>query len=78
MGQSDHDPRRPRVPLAVNPAASSLTDRQREVARLVADGLKDILIVQRLGLSPATVHTPTSSASGGGSSSTAEPRSPRG
>jgi DNA-binding NarL/FixJ family response regulator len=57
MGQSDHDPRRPRVPLAGNPAASSLTNREREVARLVADGLKDILIAKRLGLSPATVRT---------------------
>jgi DNA-binding CsgD family transcriptional regulator len=37
--------------------AQSLTAREREIAFLVADGLKNISIARRLTLSPATVAT---------------------
>jgi DNA-binding CsgD family transcriptional regulator len=55
MRQSDHDPSRPRPPLAPDPSVRRLTPRERDVALLVAEGLKDILIARRLGLSLSTV-----------------------
>lgn len=38
-------------------AASSLTDRERAVVALVADGLTDRLIAERLFISPSTVRS---------------------
>jgi DNA-binding CsgD family transcriptional regulator len=38
-----------------DPSVRRLTPREREVALLVADGLKDAAIARRLGLTPATV-----------------------
>jgi DNA-binding NarL/FixJ family response regulator len=32
-----------------------LSEREQQVARLVAEGLKDVVISRRLGLSPSTV-----------------------
>jgi DNA-binding NarL/FixJ family response regulator len=51
MRRSDPDP----THLAVNPAVRRLTKREREVARLVTEGLKDTVIARRLGLSVSTV-----------------------
>src|SRR3954447_22025154 len=45
----------PRVLPGFAPARRRLSARQREVANLVADGLDDVLIASRLGLSPSTV-----------------------
>jgi DNA-binding CsgD family transcriptional regulator len=36
---------------------AQLTPREREVALLVADGLKNMLIARRLGIAPGTVNT---------------------
>jgi len=47
----------PRPPWAPDPARRRLTEREREVALLVADGLKDVVIARRLGLSRSTVGT---------------------
>jgi DNA-binding NarL/FixJ family response regulator len=55
MRQSDHDPSRPRDQFAPNPSVRRLTLREREVALLIADGLKNAVIAGRLGLSPGTV-----------------------
>jgi len=55
--QSDHDPSQPRAPLAPDPSVKRLTPREREIALLVADGLKDAAIAERLGLSLSTVGT---------------------
>jgi DNA-binding CsgD family transcriptional regulator len=47
----------PRDPWAPDPARRRLSDREQEIALLVADGLKDIVIARRLGLSISTVRT---------------------
>jgi DNA-binding CsgD family transcriptional regulator len=47
----------PRDPWAPDPARRRLSDREQEIALLVADGLKDIVIARRLGLSLSTVRT---------------------
>jgi DNA-binding CsgD family transcriptional regulator len=39
------------------PAVRRLSERERQVARLVAEGLKDTVIARRLGLSASTVGT---------------------
>nr|WP_275693329.1 helix-turn-helix transcriptional regulator [Nocardioides sp. TF02-7] len=44
----------PRTPAA--PGRDALTDRERQVLRLVAEGLTDAEIGQRLVISPHTVH----------------------
>lgn len=38
------------------PGSQALTDREREILRLVAEGLTDVQIGERLVLSPHTVH----------------------
>jgi len=43
--------------LAPDPSVKRLTPREREIALLVAEGLKDILISRRLSLSLSTVRT---------------------
>jgi DNA-binding CsgD family transcriptional regulator len=55
MRHSDRDPSQPRAAFATTPSVRRLTDRERQVALLVADGLKDASIALRLGLSPKTV-----------------------
>jgi DNA-binding CsgD family transcriptional regulator len=52
--RSDHHPGQSFSPL-FNPVVRRLTDREREVALLIADGLKNASIAARLGLAPATV-----------------------
>jgi DNA-binding NarL/FixJ family response regulator len=47
----------PRTPWASDPARRRLSAREREIAILVADGLKDVVIARRLGLSTSTVGT---------------------
>ena len=47
----------PRFPLGADPTRRRLTAREREIALLVADGLKDAAIATRLGLSRSTVGT---------------------
>jgi DNA-binding CsgD family transcriptional regulator len=47
----------PRDPWAPDPARRRLSDREQEIALLVAHGLKDIVIARRLGLSISTVRT---------------------
>jgi DNA-binding CsgD family transcriptional regulator len=47
----------PRTSPGSDPAGRRLTAREREIALLVADGLKDVMIAKRLGLSPSTVRT---------------------
>ena len=47
----------PRDPWAPDPARRRLSEREQEIAQLVAGGLKDIVIARRLGLSPSTVRT---------------------
>jgi DNA-binding CsgD family transcriptional regulator len=54
MRQSGHDPG---AALAPDPSVKRLSPREREVALLVAEGVKDILIARRLGLSLSTVRT---------------------
>ena len=44
-----------RTPLGGDPTRRRLTDRERVVALLVADGLPDLLIARHLGIAPATV-----------------------
>jgi DNA-binding NarL/FixJ family response regulator len=51
----DSDPTRPRVVLGANPAVRRLSEREREVALLIAQGLKDTVIAHRLGLSASTI-----------------------
>ena len=55
MRRPDSDPTRPRVVGGANPAVRRLSEREREVALLVARGLKDAVIAHRLGLSASTV-----------------------
>ena len=55
MRASDRDPSRPRDATAPYPAVRRLSDREREIALLLADGLKDAVIARRLGLAPGTV-----------------------
>ena len=55
MGQSGRSTDPPRSPLAPDLTRRRLTTREREIALLVADGLDDMTIAQRLGLSPKTV-----------------------
>lgn len=43
-----------RTPSAPDPTRRRLTAREREVALLVADGLKDAVIARRLGLAATT------------------------
>jgi DNA-binding NarL/FixJ family response regulator len=57
MRQSDHETSQPRVPFARDPSVRRLTPREREIALLVAVGLKDVTIARRLGLSPKTVNS---------------------
>jgi DNA-binding CsgD family transcriptional regulator len=57
MRQSDHDPSRPRAPLAPDPSVKRLSPREREIALLIAEDLKDILVARRLGLSLSAVRT---------------------
>jgi DNA-binding CsgD family transcriptional regulator len=45
------------VSLAARPSVRRLSPREREVAILVAEGLKDSAIARKLGLSTATVGT---------------------
>ena len=45
----------PRASLGSNPTRRRLTAREQEIALLVADGLKDVAIARRLGLSTSTV-----------------------
>jgi DNA-binding CsgD family transcriptional regulator len=47
----------PRDPWAPDPARRRLSEREQEIALLVAGGLKDIVIARRLGLSISTVRT---------------------
>jgi DNA-binding NarL/FixJ family response regulator len=49
--------RRSVVVLAAAPVVRRLTEREHQVARLVADGLKDTVIARRLGLASSTVGT---------------------
>ena len=46
-----------RDPWAPDPARRRLSPREREIILLVGDGLKDIVIARRLGLSASTVAT---------------------
>jgi DNA-binding CsgD family transcriptional regulator len=55
MGQSGRTTDPPRRPLAPDPTRRRLSTREREVALLVADGVDDPTLAQRLGLSPKTV-----------------------
>src|SRR6476469_3886062 len=55
MRRSDDDPDQTRVLLGPDPSRRRLSPREREVALLMADGLKDELIARRLGISAATV-----------------------
>jgi DNA-binding NarL/FixJ family response regulator len=57
MRASDRDPIRPRIALTFNPTVRRLSDREREIAVLVADGLKDAVIARRRGLALGTVRT---------------------
>ena len=41
--------------MDAQPAASALTERQREIAALIAEGLTDAEIAGRLALTPGTV-----------------------
>jgi len=47
----------PHTPRAPDPTRKRLSERECQVALLVADGLKDAIIGRRLDLSPATVNT---------------------
>ena len=55
-------PERPAVPEAVAPLVESLTDRERDVLRLAAEGLDNPAIAERLTLSPRTVERHLSNA----------------
>jgi DNA-binding NarL/FixJ family response regulator len=55
--KSDRDPGRPGVILGAHPAIRRLSERERQVALLIAQGLKDVAIARRLELSPSTVAT---------------------
>jgi len=55
MRQSDRDPSRPGAPLAFRLSVRRLSEREHQVVRLVAAGLKDAVIARRLGLSTSTV-----------------------
>ena len=57
MRASDHDPHRPRDATEPYPAGRRLSDREREIALLVADGLTDAVIARRLGLTLGTVRS---------------------
>jgi DNA-binding NarL/FixJ family response regulator len=57
MDRHEHLLKPRRVSLAARPAVRRLSSREREVAPLVADGLKDSAIARQLGLSTATVGT---------------------
>jgi DNA-binding NarL/FixJ family response regulator len=46
-----------RLSLAARPSVRRLSSRELEIARLVAEGLKDSTIARKLGLSAATVAT---------------------
>jgi DNA-binding NarL/FixJ family response regulator len=52
---SDHGPGRPGTEAMSKPAVGRLSDREDQVARLVAQGLKDATIARRLGISASTV-----------------------
>jgi DNA-binding CsgD family transcriptional regulator len=47
----------PRVPPAPDPTRRRLTPREYEIAQLLADGLKDVVIANRLDLGLPTVRT---------------------
>jgi len=47
----------PRSPLAPDPTRRRLSARELQIALLVADGLKDVVIARGLGLSASTVAT---------------------
>ena len=55
MRQSDSDPSQPRALLGSNPSVRRLAPREREVALLIADGLENASIAQRLGVSSGMV-----------------------
>ena len=55
MGAFDRAPARARAWFAFDPAIRRLTEREHQVALLVADGLKDAVIARRLGISASTV-----------------------
>jgi DNA-binding CsgD family transcriptional regulator len=43
--------------VTLGPRTRRLTPREREIALLIADGYKDLVIARRLSVSPATVAT---------------------
>ena len=47
----------PRTPLGADPTRRRLTAREQEIAFLIADGLKDVVIARQFGLSLSTVRT---------------------
>jgi DNA-binding CsgD family transcriptional regulator len=53
----DDDPDRPGAAPTCRPAVRRLSEREHQVALLVAQGLKDAAIARHLGLSPSTVGT---------------------
>jgi DNA-binding CsgD family transcriptional regulator len=55
--QTDHESDRPGGRLAPDYTVRRLTPREREIALLVAEGLKDVLIARRLDLSVSTVRS---------------------
>jgi DNA-binding CsgD family transcriptional regulator len=55
--QTDFDPNLPPTPFAPDRSISRLTVREGEVARLIADGMKDGAIARRLGITASTVGT---------------------
>ena len=57
MERSRRAPDPPRGSGEPDPTRRRLTAREREIALLIAEGLKDVVIARRLGCSAATVRT---------------------
>jgi DNA-binding NarL/FixJ family response regulator len=55
MRRSTDDPGQPRVALGADPTVRRLSEREQQVAHLIAQGFKDTVIARRLGLSASTV-----------------------